>query len=274
LDKIEQTPLEITVHSSQAGDKQTKDVSMDVNGHTVADGAATALREMILSGELRPAARVHQDQLADRLGLSRTPLRTALATLANDGLLVYEANRGYRVREFSVESIGSVFEIRSVLEAQACRIAGRLSCSEEMLDRLDTLVRTGDDILASGRLDPKDLPAWRRMNVEFHEAIIQAAMNPWLEEFVARTHNVPMVSDRVILWDDYEIIKRSHDDHHRIAKCLRQGDGERAAAIMHEHVSFAGDLLTERLSKDPEAAFEQFIGSPHSANSNPKEDET
>jgi len=218
-----------------------------------------ALREMILAGQLRPGERVHQDQLAEVLGLSRTPLRTALATLANDGLLDYESNRGYKVREFSVDTIRSVFEIRSVLEAQACRIAARLGCSAAMLEQLDRLLQTGDDILASGALEPATLPEWRRMNVEFHEAILNAANNPLLGEFVARTHNVPMVSDRVILWDDFGIIHRSHDDHHRIARALRQGEGERAAAIMNEHVSFAGDLLIDRLRSDPEAALQQLI---------------
>ncbi len=52
-----------------------------------------------------------------------------------------------------------------------------------------------------------------------------------------------MASDRIILWEDYAIIRRSHDDHHRIAKALRAGDGERAGRIMHEHVIFAGEVL-------------------------------
>lgn len=233
--------------------------AMKVNGQTVAGGATSALREMILAGQLRPGQRVHQDHLADLLGLSRTPLRTALATLANDGLLDYEANRGYRVREFSVDTVRSVFEIRSVLEAQACRMAARRGLAPQVLDRLDALLAQGDAILAPGVLLPEALPDWRRMNVDFHETIIRAADNPLLGEFVTRTHNVPMVSDRVILWDDFGLIHRSHDDHHRIARSLRAGEGERAAALMNEHVSFAGDLLLDRLRDDPEAALQQLM---------------
>ncbi|GGL49790.1 GntR family transcriptional regulator [Wenxinia marina] len=232
---------------------------MDETNGTYADMALAGIREMILSGRLRPGQRVHQDHLSEKLGLSRTPLRTALATLAKDGLLTYEANRGYRVRQFSIDTIRNVFEIRAVLEAQACTAAARAGLSAEVLDRLDALVATGDAILSVGRLDPDALPAYRQMNVEFHDSIIAAARNPWLKEFVARTHNVPMVSDRVILWDRFEIIHRSHDDHRRIAAALRAGQGERAAALMHEHVTYAGDLLVARLEGDPDAAYRHMV---------------
>ena len=234
---------------------------MAEKGGTVAESATAMLREMILAGELRPGARVHQDHLSELLGLSRTPLRTAMATLARDGLLDYETNRGYRVKEFSVGSIRSVFEIRSVLEAQACRAAARNGLARVVLDRMDELVRRGDELLSVGRLDPDHLPPYRKMNVDFHNCILEAAQNPWLRDFVDRTHNVPMVSDRVILWDDYEVIHRSHDDHHRIAQALRRGDGDRAALVMFEHVAYAGELLIARLESDPEAAFKLLAAS-------------
>ncbi|MDQ0314577.1 GntR family transcriptional regulator [Amorphus orientalis] len=228
---------------------------MGEKGGTAAESATAMLREMILAGELRPGARVHQDHLSEDLGLSRTPLRTAMATLARDGLLDYEANRGYRVKQFSVDSIRSVFEIRSVLESQACRAAARRGIGRGVLDTMDALVRRGDELLSVGRLDPDRLPPYRKMNVDFHNCILEAAQNPWLRDFVDRTHNVPMVSDRVILWDDYDVIYRSHDDHHRIARALRRGDGERAALVMYEHVAYAGELLVTRLEADPDAAF-------------------
>ena len=224
---------------------------------TSADAAATAIREMILEGRFAPGERLHQDQLAEILGVSRTPLRTALARLAQDGLIDYEPNRGYRIRRFMVADIRQAFTVRANLEGLACRLAAEAGLSQGQLARMEALVHEGDAILSAGRLDPEQLPAYRRMNVEFHETIIGAAGNHWIGRFVHQSHNVPLVSDRVILWDDFEVIHRSHDDHRRILKALGDRDGTRAQNLMSEHVIFAGQLLADRLEADPQAALRQ-----------------
>lgn len=221
---------------------------------TSADAAATSIREMILEGHFIPGDRLHQDQLAETLGVSRTPLRTALARLAQDGLIDYEPNRGYRIRRFLVSDIREAFTVRADLEGLACRLAVETGMSRTDLDRLAALVVEGDRILSKGVLQTDQLPAYRRMNVEFHETIIGAAGNRWIGRFVHQSHNVPLVSDRVILWDDFGVIHRSHDDHRRIAKALADGDGVRAQNLMSEHVIYAGQLLADRLEADPSAA--------------------
>lgn len=207
------------------------------------------LREHILEGVLAPGRRLQQEELATMLGVSRTPLRTALAELTQEGLLEYVPNRGYTVRAFRLEEIRAAFQVRAVLEATACRLVALEGLSERTVDRLERCVEQGDRILAKGRLDPGDLAPYRQMNVGYHEAILEAAANPWLRDFVHRTHNVPLTSDRIILWEDFGIIQRSHDDHHRIIRALRQRDPERAWNLMWEHVTFAGEVLCEHLER-------------------------
>lgn len=209
---------------------------------TSTQNTAQILRERILEGTILPGAVLRQDALAQELGVSRTPLRTALAELARDGLVTYEANRGYAVRSFDVADIRAAFEVRAMLEGLACRLAAAL-ISPAQLDRLQHCVTEGDAILAKGWLDPADLAPYRRLNVEFHETIITASANPWVGDFVTRAHNVPLASDRVFFWEDHAIIHRSHDDHHRILAALRAGQAMRAECLMWEHVINAGDIL-------------------------------
>jgi GntR family transcriptional regulator, vanillate catabolism transcriptional regulator len=214
---------------------------------TSTQAIAQILRERILEGSFLPHATLRQDALAQELGVSRTPLRTALAELARDGLVTYEANRGYAVRSFDIDDIKAAYDVRAALEGLACRLAaGRITSAQ--LDRLQACVETGDRILSRGRLDPDDLAPYRRMNVDFHETIIAASGNPWVADFVTRAHNVPLSSDRIFYWEDYGIIHRSHDDHHRILAALRRGNGQRAERLMAEHVVNAGDVLLEKIA--------------------------
>ncbi len=207
------------------------------------------LRERILSGEIRPGERLQQVPLSESLGVSRTPLREALATLTNEGLLIYEPNRGYTVRSFSLDDVLAAFDVRARLEALACGLAAKRGMSPEALRTLTDCVNLGDRILSKGILDPDDLGPYRQMNVTFHDTIIQAADNRYVTDFVRQCHNVPLASDRIFIWEDYEIIKRSHDDHRRIAEALAERDGERAEYLMREHVYFAGKVLENSLDR-------------------------
>ncbi|MCB8821099.1 GntR family transcriptional regulator [Microvirga rosea] len=208
---------------------------------------SSLLRERILSGEIPPGERLQQIPLSEMLGISRTPLREALATLTNEGLLLYEPNRGYTVRSFSLDDVLAAFDVRARLEALACGIAAKRGMSPAALRTLAECVERGDRILSKGILDPSDLGPYRQMNVEFHDTIIQAADNRYVMDFVRQCHNVPLASDRIFVWEDYEIIRRSHDDHRRIAEALSERDGERAEYLMREHVYFAGIVLQRSL---------------------------
>lgn len=219
--------------------------------HTSSEHVLSKLREVILRGELLSGERLHQDRLAETLGVSRTPLRTALTALTQSGLVIYEPNRGFRVREFSFNEMLSAFRVRAELEALACRLAG-FSISDSDIKHLQEVVELGDSLIAGGELRRENLADYRAMNVDFHTTILKAACNDWIGTFMDQLHNVPLASDRVIMWHDYDIIKRSHDDHRRIAKALSQRDGMRASGIMFEHIIFAADHLTDHLKKRPQ----------------------
>ena len=86
---------------------------------TRSQSVTEALRELIVQGELKPGQHVQEVPLAEQLGVSRTPVRTALNTLANEGFLVYQPNKGYFVRQFDIAEILEVYEVRAALESLA-----------------------------------------------------------------------------------------------------------------------------------------------------------
>lgn len=208
---------------------------------------ADLLREKILAGDIAPGSQLQQIPLSEELGVSRTPVREALAVLAKDGLVTYEPNRGYKVRSFSLDDVIAAFDVRSRLESLACKVCAERGLDKSVIDKLWACVEEGNELLAGGELVPSRLPRYRQMNVTFHDTIIQNARNPWISSFIRQTHNVPLASDRIILWNEYEIIKRSHDDHARITQAICDRNSERADHLMREHIYFAGEVLRKHL---------------------------
>lgn len=202
-----------------------------------------------MSGHARPGQKLQQIPLSEALGVSRTPLRTALASLTNEGLIDYEANRGYSVREFSLSDVVAAYEARAVLEGSAAESAARHGLPSSEADRLQQCLELGDTLLAKGHLDAQDIDPYRDMNVQFHDAILKAANNRWISDFVKQTQRIPFASNRLIIWQDYAIMLRTHDDHHRALRAILSRDASRAEAIMREHVRFAGDYLSQCVAR-------------------------
>lgn len=215
------------------------------------------LRELILQGGFLPGQKLHQDRIAEMLGVSRTPLRSALSALAETGLVEYNSNRGYTVRRFTLQEARDGFRMRAELEAMACRLSAPLMAAAD-IERLHELTGIGDALLSGQELKADALQDYRAMNVEFHTIVLRAARNHWIETFVNQLFSLPLISDRIMIWEDFGAIKRSHDDHHRIAAALARRDGERAGAVMFEHVLFAGDFLFAHLQNQPGSLLESL----------------
>lgn len=210
---------------------------------------ATLLRERILTGEIPPGSQLQQIPLSEELGVSRTPVREALSALAKDNLLSYEPNRGYKVRSFSLEDVMDAFSVRGHLESLACKICAQRGLKPDILEELWACVERGQKLLEGGQLIPSRLPLYRHENVVLHDIIIKNSENSWIASFIYQTHNVPLASDRIILWDNFDIIKRSHDDHSRIVQAISDRDAERASYLMREHVYFAGEIFRANFKK-------------------------
>lgn len=210
---------------------------------TLAQNVTETLRDWILHGQLKPGERLEEVPLAARLGVSRTPVRSALAALAGEGLIDHQPKRGYLVQGFDLEAIVAAYEVRSVLEGLACRNAAERGLSEVQAERLRGCLADGDRILGCGELRPEAHEPYQQMNVTIHDTLLEASGNAWVTRFAEQAQNIPFASDRIVLWDDHPIILRSHGDHHRIVEAVLARDAVRAEQLMREHVFYAGLIL-------------------------------
>lgn len=199
------------------------------------------LREMILNGELQPGQRVTEAWLADRLGVSRTPVRNVLPSLAAEGFLEPVGRRGFAVKDFSERESWEALELRSLLEGHAARLLAQNGAGPELMAELEKCLATGDALFAKRQLDYADEEAYGAMNERFHQLIVDACDSPLLRLFIERLNLVPFVAPSVIVFDQvgldqaFDMLMGAHRVHHAIVEAIRTHDGHRAEALFREH---------------------------------------
>lgn len=201
------------------------------------------LRQLLLSGEFPPGHHLQEIPIARRLGVSRTPVHTALATLAQEGLVIGRPKRGYVVRQVSLKEILDAYRVRGQLEALACRLLCEQGIPPATLAELRDCVEVGERILAGGTLPSDGLDPWRENNERFHRCLVGNTGNAVLIDFTARTLSLPLVSSRVVQWSEFEEIRTSQYHHRVITDAIAQGQADRAEAMMIEHVYAASERL-------------------------------
>ena len=229
---------------------------------TKADDIALAIEEAIVSGELAPGTVLRQDQLSERFGLSRTPVREALRRLAALGLVSFVPNRGARVRTVSRGALREAFLVRAELESLVTEIAAYkiteadladLVAAEKHFHRLTQELRSREP----GR-DRRALTAeWVRANHAFHDVIYRVADVPYVERIAKgarRTFSGPAVwapGDSRI--DD---LYAANDRQHRAirhALAARSAAGARALAREHVLESFRMlEVILEQVGAQPD----------------------
>ena len=142
------------------------------------DVVFNTLRKAILSGSLKPGERLMEKQLAEKMGVSRTPVREAIRKLELEGFVVMVPRKGAQVAEITEKDIQDVLEVRGALEALAVKIACE-KMKKEDLDRLKVIMKEFNE--AS---EKKDVDKVIEKDVEFHDVIYQATNNEKLIQII------------------------------------------------------------------------------------------
>lgn len=198
---------------------------------------ADRIRSAVLSGDFPPGARLHEMRLSELLAVSRTPIRSALQTLASEGLLDYAPNRGYSVRAFQISEIVDAYDIRANLEAMTAKFAAERGLSDEHRRNIEAALARGDALLTTTSLTDLDRIEFGEINVIIHDTIHEAARSRMLGEMLRLCERVPQSSvSNVVAFEFINIVDR-HDDHHKIYDAIVARDAARAESLMREHVA-------------------------------------
>lgn len=226
--------------------------------------ATLGVRELVLEGGLAPGERVPEVALAERLGVSRTPLRIALGTLAHEGLLEPLAGGGFVVRSFTRADIADAIELRAVLEGTAARLAAERLQGPEELARLVEAVEALDGVVDD--LSPESLVRYVELNDRYHAGLVELAKSDTLARAVAQVSALPFaspgafVSSHALRPRSREILIVAQHQHRLLIEVIRVGHGARAEEIAREHARLAQRNLD--LVLEDHAALERLEGAP------------
>lgn len=188
---------------------------------------AKRLRSEILGGAMPPGTRLNQSEVAKRLGVSTTPVREAMRELAAEGLLDGDPHKGRLVHEPSLDELLEVYELRAVLEPMSARRAARRMSAQSMA-QAETLVTHMEGLTDSAE--------WVQLNSNFHEILREASGSPRLVDFLRNLQNISSLYVGLFAQQTPERLAQANRQHREMLTACRDGDGERAAAIVRRHV--------------------------------------
>ena len=217
------------------------------------------LRDLILRGDFEPGQRLAEQQLAERLGASRTPVRAALVTLEQEGLVQVNDTGGYVTRPFTAQEVRDAIAVRGHLEGMAARLVAEHGVSRQLQGDLQACLDEGDRLLAANPLTLESYAAYANMNDRFHELVLVASGNRALQRAVALNNRLPFAPASAMLpmqgsvTLDRDWMLYAHRQHHMLVEAMKRGEGTRAQALATEHTEVAQENMRLALERRAES---------------------
>lgn len=199
------------------------------------DAVTDAMREAILDGVLAPSTWLREDELAQALQVSRTPVREALRRLADEGLAVKTAHQGTVVAPLSLEDVLALYVVRENLEGLAARLAAS-RCPPGLVDALDTV-----NAAMRQSIEQQDVAGLARNNLSWHRALREATSNTYLARFLGQVEHAVrrLPTSTLETAGRAEEVLREHDE---IARAIEARDPEAAERAAKAHMHRAREI--------------------------------
>lgn len=203
--------------------------------------AYSELKERIMTGKFSVGEHYLEPEIAEMLGISRTPAREALIRLSQEGLIDLKPRRGVLVKPIFVHDLKEIYEVLTSLESTAVWLAAKRRPADKDMQGLKSAVDEMDEALVRG-----DLDAWAAADVKFHMLLVELGNNSRIRQLVQtyfdQAHRVRMLTLKL-----RPKPVDSNMDHRAVVEMIEKGNAEEARRIHYEHREKAGELLLSLL---------------------------
>lgn len=193
------------------------------------DVVFNTLRKAILMGDLGPGERLMENQLAEKMGVSRTPIREAIRKLELEGLVVMVPRKGAQVAEITVKDVKDVLEVRGALEELAVRLACK-KITEEAVQNLQSTMKKFTEALEND-----DLEQLIHLDIEFHDIIFESTENEKLIQIINNLRE-QVYRFRAAYLQQKAVHLTIDEEHRSITAAIMKQDVEEAARLTVEHI--------------------------------------
>jgi GntR family transcriptional regulator of vanillate catabolism len=196
---------------------------------------------MILAGYFEPGKKIGEMVLAERLAVSRTPIRLALQIIEKEGLLLSAPRRGFTVREFTIDEVVDAIDVRGHLEGMAARLAAEHGLDVELAARIRRCIAEATEIVEAESMNDEDRARWVESNRCFHASLVEASGNAVLAASIEHVARLPLVPPSAIIFDTSDPVATRQQmegalaDHRAVFDAINKRQGCRAEALMREH---------------------------------------
>lgn len=216
---------------------------LDLKGYQpLSEVIGTALRDAIISGELKPGERLMEIHYAKKLGVSRTPFREAIHKLEQEGLVIVLPRRGAQVSHLSEKDIIDVLEIRASLDSLAAQLAAQRIELQD-LQELEAIAMEFNENTETGDIQPLIAS-----DVRFHEVIYKAAGNSRLLSIHTGLKD-QIHRFRVLYLKDYSSPKSLAEEHMQILNAIKQGNAQDAYELSHKHIRHQEEVILSSMKQ-------------------------
>jgi phosphonate utilization transcriptional regulator len=230
-----------------------------LQAHSLTSVVHAEIERLILAGELPPGAKLTEAMLAQRLGVSRGPIREAFRMLEESGLVQLEKNRGVFVRQIALDEAVEIYDLRAMLDeavgrqlAQAIS-ADRLKALRAQVDQMDKLAKATPRGAASA--------GYHRLNLAFHDLLVDSTGNRKLVAMYRRVVNELSLVRRANLADGRQIAT-SVAEHRAILKAIAAGDADAAGRALRAHAQDSKQRMLAKQAALAAAGAAPLLGGP------------